>query len=426
MKNKIIIRAILAQLMHHLTTREMKSMFRPIRLLFVLMMMVSLLAGCADEAAPDVQEAELPDFSAKAASDPTEEPAPDEADDWTVPLAEYVESRLAADGIAGAAVAVVQADDQLWVQGFGQRDVEAGLPVTPDTLFHIGSITKSMTALLAASLVEEGLIDWDGPVVSVYPDFALADANATATVTMRHLLSMTSGIPDSAEDEFDVEGSDPWTMFDYLAETPLPAAPGEVFSYSNLSASAAGYLSVLAVDPAAEDLYGGYETLLQQRVLQPIGMTTAVVRVSEARRNPNYGHSYVSGDDGQPVSADPEDVDGDVLAPSGTVKANVEEMGRYVQTMLAGGVAPDGKRVVEADTLETLWEPDLEDYGLGWEIGEVGGETLIMHEGSFDNYLGVVGFWPEADLGFVILTNTAEAAEQLIADFPEVLWESWE
>jgi len=80
---------------------------------------------------------------------------------------------------------------------------------------------------------------------------------------------MTSGIPDSAEDEFDVEGSAPWTMFDYLAETPLAAAPGEVFSYSNLSASAAGYLRVLAVDPAADDLYGGYETLLQQRVLQP-------------------------------------------------------------------------------------------------------------------------------------------------------------
>ncbi len=389
----------------------MKSMVRKRQLLLIFTLIFLLLPGCTEESTPD--------FEGKATLD-------DASADWTAPLADFVEIRLAEDGIAGAAVAVVRADEQLWGQGFGYRDVEAGLPVTPDTLFHIGSITKSMTALLVAGLVEEGLIDWDTPVVSIYPDFALSDTESTISVTMRHLLGMTSGIPDAAEDEFDVIGSDPWAMFDYLAETPLTASPGEVFSYSNLSASAAGYLSVLAVDPAADDLYRGYETLLQQRVLQPIGMDNAVVRVSDARRNPNYGRSYYPGDDGHPRLADPEDVDGDVLAPSGTVKAGVVDMGRYVQTMLAGGVAPDGVRVVDSDTLEILWKPGLEEYGLGWEIREVGGETLIMHEGSFDNYLGVIGFWPEEDLGFVLLTNSADAAETLIAEFPEVLWENWE
>lgn len=324
----------------------------------------------------------------------------------------YVAEVVERDGIAGAAVAVIEKGEVVLVEGFGYRDVENGLPVTADTLFHIGSTNKSMTALMIATLVDEGVIGWDTPIVDVYPDFALSEE-----ITFRHLLSMRSGIADEAEDDFDIDNGSAEDVLEYLYEIELAAEPGEAFSYSNLSSSVAGYTAVMAAEADGNGLYDGYASLLQQQVLGPIGMETAVVRVSDAQQNPNYGKSYWEG----PEEAEPEDYDGDPLAPSGTVKASAAEMGLYIAMYLNDGVAPNGTRVVSAESMQVMFEPYLEDYALGWENKMVDGVQVISHEGSFDNYLSIIGFVPEEGVGFVILTNTAEAAEGLIDEGPSML-----
>ena len=121
----------------------------------------------------------------------------------------WVEERQEEDNIPGVAIALVssQGEEIVLTQGFGHRDLENQLPVTPETLFHIGSTHKSMTAFLIATLVDEGIVDWDTSAIEIYPKFELAEANATENVTLRHLLSMRSGIPDQAEDEFDIDNS---------------------------------------------------------------------------------------------------------------------------------------------------------------------------------------------------------------------------
>ena len=374
-------------------------------MLFLLIGSLFALSACLgdDETYDDIEENKITDYSEG------------DLDEFSNSLSEYVEENLESQGLTGAAVAVIYEDEIVFAQGFGYRDAEAGLPVTTETLFHIGSTNKSMTAMLTAILVDEGYFDWDTPVVEIYPDFELENAESTEAVTIRHLLSMQSGIPDYTEDDFDVYNASGEDLFDYIAAAPLSGEPGNEFSYSNISASLAGYLDVIAAGYDSNDLYNGYANLLKDRVLDPIGMDNSVVRFSDAERNPNYGKSYY--DDGTP--AEPEDFDGDPLAPSGVVKASVMDMAAYISTQLNEGVAPNGTRVVSATNLTETWKPSLEDYGMGWQNSSYSGYDVISHEGSFDNYLSVIGFVPELNMGFVVLTNSEEAGGDLIEGLPK-------
>lgn len=376
-----------------------------------LLALFLLLVACGGDALLEEEAFDQEAFEQEAA-----EVVPDN-DEWLTAYTAFIEERTAVDNIPGTAVAVIAEGEIVLVQGFGYRDVANQLPVTPDTLFHIGSTNKSMTAMLIATLVDEGVVDWDTAVVDIYPDFPLDE-----TITLRHLLNMTSGLPDEAEYDFDVDNSTAEDLLSFLDEIEPFADPGEEFSYSNISSSVAGYLAVMAAEADGAGLYEGYRALLQERVLTPIGMTTAVVNVSDAQRNPNYGKSYWL-ENGQPVEADPEDYDGDPLAPSGVLKASVADMALYVATYVNNGVAPNGTRLISTASLDEMTTPALEDYALGWEVSNVDGYDVISHEGSYDNYLSLIGFVPELELGFVILTNSDEAAEALVADVPAVLLE---
>lgn len=392
--------------------------------LLIFTVLLLLLVACEGDFEDD--EDFFEDSSSGTAVSSTDEvepiePGTDEADgsaDYLAAYAAYIKEVMARDNIAGVAIAVIEGDEIVLVEGFGYRDVENERPVTADTLFHIGSTNKSFTAMLVATLVDDGMIEWDTPIVDVYPDFPLSEE-----ITFRHLLSMRSGIADEVEDDFDVDNSTAEDVLDFLNDIELFAEPGDEFSYSNISSATAGYAAVLAAEADDNGLYDGYIDLLQQRILDPIGMKTAVARVSEAQQNPNYGKSYVLGSDGKVEEAEPEDYDGDPLAPSGTLKASAAEMALYISTYLNQGVAPNGTRVVSAENMAVLAEPYLEDYALGWENKSYEDIQIISHEGSFDNYLSIIGFSPDEELGFVILANTADAAETLIEEGPQTLFD---
>ena len=96
-------------------------------------------------------------------------------------------------------------------------------------------------------------------------------------------------------------------------------------------------------------------------------------------------------------------------------------MARYISTQLNRGQAPNGTQVVSEANLTETWKPALENYGMGWEVSEYQDVALITHEGSFDNYLSVIGFMPDQDIGFVILTNSEEAGGRLIDEGPYAL-----
>lgn len=382
----------------------------------VILVFALFVSACADEEDFDVQDVE--------AADTVEEPGSDLT--WIDAYTAYLEEAMTENQIPGLALALVEGDEVILAEGYGWRNVAAQAPVTADTLFHIGSTHKSMTAMLAATMVDEGQLDWDTPVVAILPSFELSDPEASEQVTMRHLLSMRSGIPDDAEDVFDSTQDSIVDMFALVAETPLLGEPGTAFSYSNISAALAGYLTVLAADPDIDDLnslYDAYAQLLQDQVLRPIGMTNATMSVSEAQSHPDHALSYTLNANGEPVASPTYDVDGDPLAPSGSLKASAREMGLYVSTQLNRGVAPNGQRVVAAETLAETWQPYLEDYTMGWEVQEAAGLDLILHTGAYDDFISVIGFFPEEEIGFVLLINCEEAGGGLTEEAPFYLAE---
>ncbi|MEM8859647.1 MAG: serine hydrolase domain-containing protein [Chloroflexota bacterium] len=339
------------------------------------------------------------------------------ADEFDQFVAEMVDESQ----IPGTAVALIQNGEVVLLKGYGFRDLENQLPATPDTLFHIASTQKSMTAMLVATLVDDGIVNWDTPLVEITLDFALGSGGES--ITLRHLLSMSSGIPDSAEDDFYDQGYEEsaTSIWPLLADTDPLGAPGEVFSYSNISSSMAGYAAVLALEPDAADLDVAYGELFFERVVRPIGMESAAFSVVEASQSRNYGKSYIL-DGNDFVEAEREDIDGDTLTPSGVIKASAAEMALYIQTQLNEGMAPNGTRIVSAENMRAMLEPQIEDddeaYALGWGVAEYEGVILNFHEGSYDNYESVIGFVPELGIGFVVLTNSIDAAVDLIAEAP--------
>ncbi len=389
---------------------------------FILLVYTAIFAiGCApiiDEEEPRVEPADSETERVVAIEGSTSEAGGAIA----AAFDQFVDEMTQTSQIPGTAVALIYEDEVVLLKGYGFRDVENRLPATPDTLFHIASTQKSMTAMLVATLVDEGVVDWDTPLVEVAPDFTLGTGGDT--ISLRHLLSMSSGIPDTAEDDFYEEGYEESadSMWPLLAATDPLAAPGEQFSYSNISSSMAGYAAVLALNPDATDLDTTYGELLFERVIRPIGMDTAAFSIDDARKSPNYGKSYIlDGDD--LVEAEPEDFAGDTMTPSGVLKVSAADMALYIQTQLNQGIAPNGKQVVSAENMTEMWEPQITDdddewYALGWGGTEYDGVTLVYHEGSFDNYESVIGFVPELALGFVVLTNASDVAEDLIADTP--------
>ncbi|MGB0383428.1 MAG: serine hydrolase domain-containing protein [Ardenticatenaceae bacterium] len=400
-------------------------MSRKRSIIVVLCLLMMVISACSEaEQAP--RETVVPTVTAELAEEGEARAilqSREGTNEWFAEYAAFIEETMAASNLPGAAVAVVLGDESVFLEGFGVRDLKSGASVTPETLFHIASTHKSMTAMMIATLVDEGLLEWDTPVVEIYPDFELSDAEATQLVTIRHLLSMRSGIPDDAEDDFDLEDSTAAEVFDLVAEAPLLGLPGDAFSYSNPSSAISGYLGVLAAGGEVDDLYDGYADLLQEQLLDPIGMNSATIYASQARQNPNLSNSYILDDNNQPIEADSYDVDGDPLAPSGSLKASAAEMALYISTQLNRGVAPNGTQVVSAKNLTETWTPYLENYAMGWETHQHQGVKLIQHEGSYDNFLSIIGFIPQLNAGFVILTNSEDAGGPLIADAPLMLVE---
>lgn len=395
--------------------------------LLTFLLITTLIAiACGQNAAPEAAPTNLP--RSTTTPPPYKETAPDAPTDLSrealADFTDFVEENRRSYQIPGLAVAIVRGNELVLAQGFGVRDIRGDDPVTPDTLFHIGSTNKSVTAMFIATLVDNGLLDWDTPVVETVPEFELADPAATEQVTIRHLLSMSSGISEDAEDDFDLEEANAADVFDLVADAELLGPPGEVFSYSNPSSAVSGYIGVLADGGDFDHLYEGYADQLQRRIFDPIGMTTATLSVEEARANPNLSASHVF-EDGQVVVAESYDFTGDPLAPSGSIKASVVDMARYMMTQVNRGVAPDGTRVVSAANLTETWQPYIDtgensDYAMGWEVGRGEEAGVIWHEGAYDSFTSILVFIPAAQSGLVVLTNLDDPD-----DFLEVMREAF-
>jgi CubicO group peptidase (beta-lactamase class C family) len=319
-------------------------------------------------------------------------------------LTPFVEQMMALTRIPGMAVGVVANGEVVYARGFGVASLDDRRPVTPETLFHMASITKPFVGTAVIQLVEEGLVALDDPVVRHLPYFRLADERAEA-ITVRQLLSHTSGMPDTDDYGWDRPEHDDGALERYvrsLTGESLVAAPGERFAYSNIAYEVLG-------DVIAKASGLSFEERLTERILRSLGMTRSTLRAPDADSSIlSKGHVV--------------DVDGEARvsavfpynrahAPSSTLCSNVPEMCRWALANLNGG-ALDGARILSRESLEAMWQPvarwDPERHewmGLSWSSEAYRGRRVISHGGSDTGFRSQLFLVPEAGVGSVAMSN---------------------
>ncbi|TAH38006.1 MAG: hypothetical protein EYC70_05115 [Planctomycetota bacterium] len=319
--------------------------------------------------------------------------------------------------VPGLAIAVVKDDQVIFAKGFGLADIEQQRPVTPDTLFAIGSSTKAFTATLVAMLVDEGKLAWDDPVTKVLPEFVLhiRTPEEGAQVTFRDLLShrtgfaradllWASGKADAATILATVVKAEPWTGF------------RTKFQYNNIMYLAAGQASAQVAGTP-------WPQLLRQRILDPLGMRDTSVSVSAAQEDERLALGYVWDEDRQRFEHQPmRGVDN--MAPAGAINSHVLDMAQWLRFQLGRG-AIAGKRLVSAAAHGETWTRQIDveggiGYGLGWFLRTWNGQPVVEHGGNIDGFGAQVALLPESGVGFVLLTNVT--ATPLQGTSMEMVW----
>ncbi|WP_367127325.1 serine hydrolase domain-containing protein [Saccharothrix sp. HUAS TT1] len=339
-------------------------------------------------------------------------------DHWQHRLAELCEAHQ----VPGASLAVlVDGEVHEWAAGVLHRGT--GVPVTTDSLFQIGSITKLYTATLIMQLVAEGRLDLDAPVVSVLTGFAVADPAATKTITTRQLLCHTSGMDG---DFFHDTGRGDDCLAAYVAACAglrQNHPPGATMSYCNSGFTVLGRIVEVLTDQVWDDA-------LRERLLDPIGADrTATLPEDVLRFRSALGHLGEPGD--EPV---PSRVWGLArsVGPAGTINATAADVLRFARVHLDGGLAADGTRVLAAEQVAAMREPQVEMparaatrtcWGLGWALFDWPGGPVIGHDGATVGQKAFLRVVPAAGVAIALLTNGGVPAEVYQRLFTELLTE---
>ena len=325
---------------------------------------------------------------------------------------QHVSDWLADEGVPGASLALVDADGHIYAEGFGSRNLHENVPATPRTLYGMGSVTKSVTAMAVARLVEAGELSFDDSVAEYVPHYADAPEEP---VTVHDLLSHSSGYPSDESTvaliarKLDVE-YDPIPLASsedfqrHLAGATDERAEG--FFYNNT-----GYTVLAAI---IEEVTGNrFATHVEETILDPLGMeraTFAADALDDGDAMTPYRMDETPMEEAFPF-------DERKHAPGGLV-APVTEMGRYLRTYINGGEL-DGEWIVDSEIIARLTDrhatrkTDLDgreqDYGYGWMIEEFLGDELISHGGSVAVSTAWVGYLDDAEVGVALACNTAPA-----------------
>jgi len=336
--------------------------------------------------------------------------------EWTpelqADLEAYISALLIRLEVPGASVSIVIGDEIVYSGGFGVKTIGESDPVDADTMMMIGSTTKSMTTMMMATEVDDGLLDWDQPVIEVYPSFAVADPELTKTMTVRNLVCACTGVPRrDLEFLFNANDLTPNDVIASLAEFEFFTGFGEAFQYSNQMVATGGYVAAAAASDPDADLMAEYIVEMQARVFDPIGMTRTTLSFDLVEADDNYatphGVNMAAEYVAIPLSYEQVLVP---VAPAGLVWSTVNDMGRYLITEIGEGVGPDGNRVVSRKNLEETWMPQVAvdgktSYGLGWFVGEYKGLPLLNHGGNTLGFTSDLAFLPDQGIGIATLAN---------------------
>ncbi|MFB0565563.1 MAG: serine hydrolase [Candidatus Aminicenantaceae bacterium] len=319
---------------------------------------------------------------------------------------EFVEETLKEWKVPGLAISVVKDGKVIFSDGFGFRNVEAGLKVTSQTLFAIGSCTKAFTAVSMGILVDEGKLDWDEPVRKYLPSFKLKDSFATERMTPRDLVCHRSGLP-----RHDWVWYNSSALREELIERLQHLEPSKdfrtVFQYQNLMFMTAGYLVGKVAGTS-------WEEFVKQRIIEPLGMKGGNFSVDDSQKAPDFALPYYQ-DKEKVVEIPFRNID--TVGPAGSINSNVTDMAKWILLNLNKGKYGE-KQIISEASLKEIHSPQMiasksyrydesyySSYGMGWGITAYRGHLMLSHGGGIDGFTALVSFMPRDNIGMVILTN---------------------
>jgi len=333
--------------------------------------------------------------------------------DGLVPdLAALLHTAARENHVPGAAVAV-SVGDQVIELATGVLNLNTGVAATPDSLFQIGSITKTLTATLTMQLVEAGLVDLDKPVRTYVPELTVSDPAAAEAVTVRQLLAHTSGLPGDVFTDYG-RGDDAVLRYvEGLKDHDQMYEPGAMFSYCN-----AGY-SVLGLMIQRIRELPSWEAALREHLIAPLGLTHVAALAEEALLfRTAVGHVRGGADGGQTVA--PMWQLSRSSAPAGaSTCARARDLLAFARVHMNGGLAQDGTRILSEDSVAAMQEQQValpgsgkllgNGWGLGFTLIDRPGGRVVGHNGGTIGQRSCMRFAPDKGVAYAVLTNGGDA-----------------
>lgn len=330
-------------------------------------------------------------------------------------LDRHVQQVMQTFKVPGLSLAIVKDGRMVLSKGYGKKSAAAPDPVNGQTLFGIASNTKAFTATALALLVEQGAVRWDAPVIDYLPGFRMYDPYVTQEMTVRDLLVHRSGLGLGAGDLlwWPASSYSRKEIVDRIRYLKPATSFRTAYAYDNVLYSVAGQVvqAVSGLD---------WEDFVQQRILQPVGMTHSLSRISRLSQMDNIAvpHAEINGSV-RPIAA----FTMDNVNPAGGICSCSDDMAKWMIVQLDSGRLANGTRLFSQTSHKQLWslvtpipisdppaclspvKTDFRGYGLGFSLAEYRGKKVVQHTGGLPGYVSKVTMIPEIDLGITVLTN---------------------
>lgn len=309
----------------------------------------------------------------------------------------------------GIAVAIVKDTSIVYLKGFGFRDQRTRDSVDIHTVFRIASVSKCFASLLAGILVDEHQLSWDDPVIRYLPGFKLKSQEYTQSLTLRHVLSHTTGLPYHAFTDRVDEGASFDTLVYHLRDLDLVGKPGQFYSYQNVGYSLIGQVIQAATGKS-------YIENLKEKVFDRLHMTSASASYKGIVQNQNIAkpHGFAKGWAPMAISDTYYDV-----APAGGVNASIADMAQWLLSMTS-----NPQNILKKETLDEIFHPLVRaiprnryfwrwkplrsaHYALGWRVLNFRDDTLAYHGGYVNGYRSEVAIDRKNNLAICVLVNAA-------------------
>lgn len=304
-----------------------------------------------------------------------------------------ITAQMGKHGLPGVALAVVEDGEIVYLHGYGTAG--RGQAMTAQTQMLIGSQSKSFTALAIAQLAEQGQIDLNAPVRTYLPWFQIADEEASARITVNHLLHHTSGLSDAGYGVVLPNDATPEQAVRSLAKAQLTAPVGSKHQYFNRGYTTLAYL----VELRSGQPYADY---VQAHILDPLGMASSTAAPATAA-GLAQGYSRLFGfavPMREPIPA--------YGVGEGYIVSTAEDLARYASAVMDGGGG-----LVSPPMMRRILTPGLGSYGMGWMIFDNG--ATIVHGGANHTFRTEVNLYPRAGRAFVLLTNQGYQVDHFVS-----------